>query len=403
MVTNESQKFFVIGQMEELGLTIAEDHLLIEPEGKNTLPAICLAARKIENKYGSSIIGIFSSDHIMDIDAMATIADAQDLAGEFLVTFGIIPKSPHTGYGYIKSGEALGMGYRVSEFREKPDRERAVQYVEQGYLWNSGMFLFNTDVFFSELERYAPDLKHAFTSDRDVHEIYKDISAVSVDYGLMEKSDRVAVVRLAYKWSDLGNFDAMYNEFEKDEYGNVEFGCDSVSKNSTGNIIQSTEEKVVSLIDVDNMVVVDTPDALLVCPRSSSQKVNDIVGVLKQQNDERTSLHRTVYRPWGSYTVMEDSERYKIKKIRVIPGKTISLQLHHHRSEHWIMVSGTACVQVGKEVFFLRQGESTYIKPGVKHRLSNPGKFALEVIEVQLGEYVGEDDIIRFEDEYGRI
>jgi mannose-1-phosphate guanylyltransferase/mannose-6-phosphate isomerase len=402
VVTNESQKFFVIGQMEELGLSLQKNNLLIEPEGKNTLPAICFGMREIEKIFGKSDVGIFSSDHIMDMEAMDTIAAAKDLAKEYLVTFGIVPKSPHTGYGYLKPGEAVGAGYRVSEFKEKPDIEQAKKYVENGYLWNSGMFLFNTEVFSSELSKHAPELLEAFTPDRNINEIYRDISAISVDYGLLEKSDNVAVVRLDVKWSDLGNFDAMYNEFEKDEFGNVEFGCESISKDSYGNIIQSTKEKVVSLIDVDNMVVIDTSDALLVCPRSSSQKVKDIVGVLKDRNDERASFHRTVYRPWGSYTIMEDSERYKIKKIRVIPGKTLSLQLHHHRSEHWVMVTGTACVYVDKKKFFLRQGESTFIKPGVKHRLSNPGKFALEIIEVQLGEYVGEDDIIRFEDEYGR-
>jgi mannose-1-phosphate guanylyltransferase/mannose-6-phosphate isomerase len=403
VVTNESQKFFVIGQIEELGLSLPNNNLLIEPEGKNTLPAICFGISEIEKIFGVSDVGIFSSDHIMDMEAMDTITTAKDLANEYLVTFGIVPKSPHTGYGYIQSGDAVNVGYKVSEFKEKPDVEQARKYVDNGYLWNSGMFLFNTEVFSSELSKHAPELSEAFASNKNINEIYSDIAAISVDYGLLEKSDNVAVVRLDFNWSDLGNFDAMYNEFEKDEFGNVEFGCESISKDSSGNLIQSTKEKVVSLIDVDNMVVVDTPDALLVCPRSSSQKVKDIVGVLKDRNDERASLHRTVYRPWGSYTIMEDSERYKIKKIRVIPGETISLQLHHHRSEHWVMVTGTACVDVGKEKFFLHQGESTFISPGVKHRLSNPGKFALEIIEVQLGEYVGEDDIVRFDDEYGRL
>lgn len=402
VVTNESQKFFVIGQIEELGFSLPGNNLLIEPEGKNTLPAICFGISEIEKIFGVSDVGIFSSDHIMDMGAMDTIAAAKDLAKEYLVTFGIVPKSPHTGYGYIKPGEAVGAGYKVSEFNEKPDIKQAKKYVDSGYLWNSGMFLFNTEVFSSELSKHAPELLETFTSNKNINEIYSDISAISVDYGLLEKSDNVAVVKLDFNWSDLGNFDAMYDEFEKDEFGNVKFCCESISMDSSGNIIQSTEEKVVSLIDIDNMVVVDTPDALLVCPRSSSQKVKDIVGVLKDRNDERASLHtlhRTVYRPWGSYTVMEDSERYKIKKIRVIPGKTLSLQLHHHRSEHWVMVTGTACVHVGKKKFFLHQGESTFISPGVKHRLSNPGKFALEIIEVQLGEYVGEDDIVRFDDE----
>lgn len=403
VVTNESQKFFVLGQMEELELDFPKGNLLIEPEGKNTLPAICFGITEIEKKYDRSVVAVFSSDHIMDIEAMTAIAGAQDLASEYLVTFGIVPRSPHTGYGYIKPGEVAGVGSKVSEFKEKPDAEQAERYVYEGYLWNSGMFLFDTGLFTSELARHAPEILNAFGTDRTIKEIYGNLSPISVDYGLLERSDRVAVVKLDFKWSDLGNFNAMFDEFERDKYGNVVFGCDDASLDSSGNIIQSTENKVVSLIDVDNMVVVDTPDALLVCPRESSQRVKEVVGSLKEKDDERAYLHRTVYRPWGSYTVMEESERYKIKKIRVIPGKSISLQLHHHRSEHWVMVTGTACVEVDGEKYFLCQGESTFIRPGMKHRLSNPGKFALEIIEVQLGEYVGEDDIVRFDDEYGRV
>lgn len=402
MVTNESQKFFVLGQMEELGLDFLKDNLLIEPHGRNTLPAIYFGINEVEKLFGSCVVGVFSSDHIMDIEAMDTIAGAEQLAHEYLVTFGIVPKSPHTGYGYIKLGDAVGAGHKVSEFKEKPGPDEVRQYVDEGYLWNSGMFLLDTDVFLSEVSKYAPDIGKAFRSDRDINDIYNEIPSVSIDYGILEKSNRVAVVGLDIKWSDLGNFDAMYHEFDKDGVGNVVFGCDDASVDSTGNIIQSTENKVVSLLGVDNMVVVDTPDALLVCPRDRCQDVKDVVGALKEQDDERVSLHRTVYRPWGSYTILEDSERYKIKRIRVMPDKTLSLQLHYHRSEHWVVVTGMACVQVDGERYYLRQGESTFIRPGIKHRLSNPGKFALEIIEVQLGEYVGEDDIVRFDDEYGR-
>jgi len=403
VVTNESQKFFVLGQMEELGLDFPTDSLLIEPQGRNTLPAIYLGINKIKKQFGSCVVGVFSSDHIMDIEAMDTIADAEHLAHEYLVTFGIVPKSPHTGYGYIKPGDAVGVGYKVSEFKEKPGNEEAKQYIDDGYLWNSGMFLLDTDVFSSEVAMHAPDIKDAFRPDRDINDIYNEIPSVSIDYGILEKSNRVAVVGLEIKWSDLGNFDAMYHEFDKDGVGNVVFGCDDASVDSTGNLIQSSKNKVVSLIGVENMVVMDTPDALLVCPRDRCQDVKDVVGALKEQDDERVSLHRTVYRPWGSYTILEDSERYKIKRIRVMPDKTLSLQLHYHRSEHWVVVTGMACVQVDGERYYLRQGESTFIRPGIKHRLSNPGKFALEIIEVQLGEYVGEDDIERFDDEYGRV
>lgn len=402
VVTNEQLKFFVTGQTEELGIKFPVDNMLIEPVGKNTLPAIFYGIMKISEKCGRSAVGVFSSDHIVDTAAMTTIAKVQDLAKDYLVTFGIVPKSPHTGYGYIKPGETTGAGCRVLEFREKPDIDQAKQYIGEGYLWNSGMFLFDTVLFSTELARHAGKIYEAFMSSKDIREVYRNIPSISVDHGLLEKSDRVAVVKLECKWSDLGNFDAMYNEFEKTAENNVMFGCDGTSIGSSGNIIQSTKNKLVSLIDVKNMVVVDTDDALLVCPRDSCQKVKDIVGTLRTKKDERAIFHRTVYRPWGSYTVMEDSQRYKIKKIRVTPGKSLSLQLHHHRSEHWVVVSGTACVHVDGKKFFLRQGESTFMRAGVKHRLSNPGKFALEIIEVQLGEYVGEDDIVRFEDEYGR-
>jgi len=402
VVTNESQKFFVLGQMEELGLDLPKDNMLIEPQGRNTLPAIYFGIHEIEKRFGSCVVGVFSSDHILDIEAMDTIAGVEQLAHKYLVTFGIVPKSPHTGYGYIKPGDAIGAGYMVSEFNEKPDPDEARQYVDEGYLWNSGMFLLDTDLFLSEVAKHAQDIGNFFMSGRNINDIYNEIPSVSIDYGILEKSDRVAVVGLDFKWSDLGNFDAMYHEFDKDLIGNVVFGCDDASVDSTGNIIQSTENKVVSLIGIDNMVVVDTPDALLVCPRDRCQDVKDVVRALKEQDDERVSLHRTVYRPWGSYTILEDGERYKIKRIRVLPEKTLSLQLHYHRSEHWVIVTGMACVQVDGKRFYLRQGESTFIRPGIKHRLSNPGKFALEIIEVQLGEYVGEDDIMRFDDEYGR-
>jgi len=401
-VTNESQKFFVTGQIKELRYDVPNENVLIEPKGNNTLPAICFGMREIEKRYGSSVAGIFPSDHILEKSAMRTIAGAEELTPDHLVTFGIVPGSPHTGYGYIKPAEQVGAGYRVSEFREKPVLSEAEKYVKEGCLWNSGMFLFNTDVFFAELKTHQPSVFEAFEAQNDIDKIYKNMPSISIDYGIMEKSNRVAVVRLEEKWSDLGNFDAMYDEFEKDSSGNVVY-CDKVLINSADNLIYSRHKKLVSLIDVSGMVVVDTPDALLVCPRSSSQKVKDIVTELKNKNDERAYLHETVYRPWGSYTILEGSERHKIKNITVMPEKRLSLQLHHHRSEHWVVVRGMALVEIGKKEFFLRPGESTFISGGIKHRLSNPGKLPLEIIEVQLGDAVDEDDIIRFDDEYGRV
>lgn len=406
VVTNEFQKFFVIGQIKELEYDIPVKNILIEPEGKNTLPAICFGMREIKRISGRSVVGVFSSDHILDKSAMETIKNAETLASEYLVTFGVVPRSPHTGYGYVKPAEALGIGYRVSEFREKPELEDAKKYIEEGCLWNSGMFLFDTDVFFAELKNHAPDIYDAFDaygSISDIGGIYDLLPSLSIDYGIMEKSNKVAVVKLDHKWSDLGNFNAIYDEFEKDENGNVVYECDGVLIDSTDNLIYSKPDKIVSLININNMVVVDTPDALLVCPRESSQKVKDVVTVLKERDDERAYLHQTVYRPWGSYTILEKSDRHKIKNIMVMPDKSLSLQMHHHRSEHWVVVKGMACVQVNEKKRFLRQGESTFIRSGEKHRLSNHGKIPLEIIEVQLGECVDENDIVRFDDDYGRV
>lgn len=404
VVTSEKQKFFVYGQIEELGLDLLKENVLLEPDGKNTLPAISFAVREIEKRFGDSTVGIFSSDHILDTNAMQTIAGAETLVDNHLVTFGITPKSPHTGYGYIKPGDALDVGYEVSEFKEKPNLEDARKYVENGYLWNSGMFLFSTGLFRSELQAHAPGLwDEFFNSNQSVEDVYNNIQALSVDYGLMEISNRVAVVKLDHKWSDLGNFDALYDEYDKDERGNVIYDCDDALIDSTDNLIYSKVGKVVSLIDVHDMVVVDTSDALLVCPRRSSQKVKDVVIALKDANDERAYLQQTVYRPWGSYTILESSARHKIKNIMVLPEKTLSLQMHHHRSEHWVVVKGMAYVQVNEKKMFLRQGESTFIRSGEKHRLSNMGILPLEIIEVQLGECVDENDIVRFDDEYGRV
>ncbi|MDD4498693.1 MAG: mannose-1-phosphate guanylyltransferase/mannose-6-phosphate isomerase [Methanosarcinaceae archaeon] len=411
VVTNETQKFFVLGQVKELGYEFPESNVLIEPEGKNTLPAITFGMKVIERQYGESTVGVFSSDHVLDSAAMQTIVDAEELAAEYLVTFGVSPTHPHTGYGYIKPDKSMGCGSRVLEFREKPDFETAKKYIEEGCLWNSGMFLFNTEVFFSELEKLAPDIYAAFSetenkTDRpekmEIARVYAKVPKLSIDYGIMEISDRVAVVKLEHPWSDLGNFAAIYDEFEKDEAGNCINNCDSILLGSGGNVVYSRPEKVVSLIDVKDMVVVDTRDALLICPKESSQKVKEVVTELKARNDERALIGQTVYRPWGKYTVLEKSGMHNIKKIVVLPDHRLSLQLHYHRSEHWVVVKGMACVQVNEKKFFVRPGESTFIRAGEKHRLSNPGTLPLEIIEVQLGELVEEVDIVRFEDEYGR-
>ena len=401
-MTNDSQKFFVTGQIEELGHSIPVENVLIEPEGKNTLPAICYGMTEVKKRFGKAVVGIFSSDHILGKGALSTISKAESLTADDLVIFGIEPECAHTGYGYIKPGEKLGVGNKVAGFREKPDMVTAEEYVKEGYLWNSGMFLFDTEIFFSELKTNAPDVYDAFNSVDDIKGTFSKIEPISIDYGIMERSERVAMVKIEDRWSDLGNFNSIYEEFEKDDDDNIVHQCESVMIGSKGNLVCSRPDKIVSMIDVEDMVVVDTPDALLICPRQSSQKVKDVVSSLKEKDDERVQLHQTVYRPWGSYTVLESSERHKIKNITVMPHKKLSLQMHHHRSEHWVVVEGIACVENDGDRYFLRQGESTFIKAGIRHRLSNPGKVPLEIIEVQLGDYVEEDDIIRFDDEYGR-
>ena len=406
VITNEAQKFLVIGQIKELELSIPEENVLVEPKGKNTLPAICFGIKEIEKKNGKSTVGIFPSDHILSKNTMKTIADAEILASEYLVTFGIVPTCPHTGYGYINISDSIRGnidGYKVSDFREKPDIEDAKRFIEEGCLWNSGMFLFDTSVFFEELKNHQPEIFKLFKESDNIGDIFGNVTNISIDYGVMEKSGRVAVVKLNDNWSDLGNFDAIYNVFDKDDSGNVAYDCDKVLVNSKNNLIFSRPKKVVSLIDTNNMIIVDTTDALLVCPRSSSQDVKQVVTDLKNKNDVRAYLHETVYKPWGSYTLLESSDMHKIKNITVMPGKKLSLQLHYHRNEHWAVVKGTAIVQVDDNEFFLRKGESTFIKEGMKHRLSNPGRIPLEIIEIQLGDVVDEDDIIRFEDDYGRI
>jgi mannose-1-phosphate guanylyltransferase/mannose-6-phosphate isomerase len=402
VVTNELQKYFVIGQIEELGYEIPHENILLEPEGKNTLPAIVYGVSQIEKKYGRSTVGVFSSDHVLDINAMKTIAKAEEITDGYLVTFGISPESPHTGYGYIKPGNSIGIGKKVVEFREKPNLEEAQKYISEGCLWNSGMFLFDTEVFLREVKNLAPAIIDTFEENKDITDIYKKLPKTSIDYGIMEKSSIVAVVEIKNKWSDLGNFAALYNESEKAEDGNSVTTNDNIFLGSMNNYIHSRPDKVVALIDTNDMIVIDTADALLVCPSKSSEKVKEVVDILKKRNDERVLIHNEVYRPWGSYTILENSEKHKIKNISVLPGKKLSLQLHHHRSEHWVVVKGMACVENNGERFFLRQGESTFIRAGSKHRLSNPGKLPLEIIEVQLGEYVEEDDILRFDDEYGR-
>jgi len=397
VVTNEIHQYLARNQIEELGYTISDDHLLTEPEGRNTLPAISWAMQRIRSISSSATVVVFPSDHILGDSALDQIRAAELLSRKYLVTFGIKPTSAHTGYGYIKPGKPLSLGSVVDEFKEKPDERTAKEYVKRGYLWNSGIFLLSTDSFFQELKKYCPDLFSAFTKGHVAD--YRNLDSISIDYGLLEHSKKVAVLTLETEWSDLGTFKALYDIEQHDSEGNVGNAEYLSAKN---NFVQASG-KHVGLIGVHDLIVVDTADALLICDNRHTEQVKQLVNRYNERSDPVTKFHRQVHRPWGSYTVLEETEIYKIKRVSVKPGQRLSLQLHHHRSEHWVVVSGTAEVELNGEPRFLRQGESTFVRSGMRHRLKNPGIIPLEVIEVQLGEYLEEDDIVRFDDEYGRI
>jgi mannose-1-phosphate guanylyltransferase/mannose-6-phosphate isomerase len=396
VVTNDIHLYLVKNQVEELGYTLDNLHLLVEPEGKNTLPAIGWALQRIRKSDPHATAAVFPSDHILGDAALGQIRAAEPVAKKYLVTFGVKPTSPHTGYGYIRPGRKLATGAVVEQFKEKPDEKTAKEYVRQGYLWNSGIFLLSADCFFAELKKYQPGLFQALSKGKDPD--YGSLDAISIDYGLLEHSKKVAVVPLEAEWNDLGTFRALYETEAHDREGNV---GNAEFLSSRDNYVHAPGKRV-GLIGVDNLIVVDTTDALLVCNSRQAEQVKNLVTQYNEKNDPVTKFHRQVHRPWGSYTVLDEGSRYKIKRVTVKPGEQLSLQLHHHRSEHWVVVNGTAEVELNGEKKLLRKGESTFVHSGMKHRLKNPGLIPLEVIEVQLGDYLEEDDIVRFDDEYGR-
>ncbi len=406
IVTNKEYHFRVFDELRDMGIEIPKENVLLEPVGKNTLPAIYWGLKIIHENFGKSKVAVLPSDHLIDVNEkyIKAFKTAEKLAENYFVTFGIKPTRPHTGYGYIKPGEKLEGGYKVAEFKEKPDLETAKKYVEEGYYWNSGMFMFDTELFIEEVKRLTPEIYNAFEEAKSIEEAYELVPDISVDYGIMEKTDKAAVVPLNVYWNDLGSFDAIYEALKKDGNGNAVkikgMKADYLQVDSKNNLIIT--ERLTATVGVENLLIIDTGDALLVASRGESQKVKYIYERLKKRGDERVIVHRTAYRPWGSYTVLEEGDRYKIKRLTVLPGKRLSLQMHYHRSEHWVVVRGTAKAIVGEEEILLRPGESIFIPAGVKHRLENPGKVVLEVIETQIGEYLGEDDIVRFQDDFGR-
>jgi len=406
IVSNTEQYFLALDQLEELHKT--NNRYLLEPIGRNTAPAIALACMALDK---DEIVLVTPSDHLIkdENEYEKVLQKAKELAQENnLVTFGITPSFAETGFGYIEAEN-----FNVRAFHEKPNHETATEYVEAGnYYWNSGMFMFKAGVFLEELKKYSPKIyemsKQALTNDalassndmiRIKHDVMQNIPEDSIDYAVMEKSQKVKVVPSNIKWSDVGSFDSLYDELPKDENNNTK-NEKYIQIDSKNNLIYGSD-RYIATVDVDDMIVVDTGDALLISKKGSSQKVKQVVNEIRKTT-ELHSIHLTGHRPWGTYTILEDSDGYKIKRIEVKPGKRLSLQRHKHRNEHWIVVSGKATVTINEDTFTLNENESTYIKAGDVHRLSNDTNEPLVIIEAQVGSYTGEDDIERLDDDFKR-
>ncbi len=435
VVCNESHRFMVAEQLRAAGHSPAD--IILEPMGRNTAPAVAVAAMQAMTEGYDPVLLVLPADHVIrDAETLcAAISAAKPLAiAGKLITFGIVPTAPETGYGYIRAGEPLEVqgqrpkaqgaiqnskfkiqnceAFAVAEFVEKPDLPTAQKYLDSGgYYWNSGMFLFLASTYLKELERHAPAMIEACR--KSIDGAVRDLDFVrlesgsfcacpsdSIDYAVMEKTTDAAVVPLDAGWSDVGSWSALWEIGEKDEGGNVVAG--DVLLKDTRNSFVRAQDRIVAAIGVRDHIIVETPDAVLVAHRDKVQDVKEIVARLKETGREEALLHRKVHRPWGTYECIDRAERYQVKRITVNPGATLSSQMHHHRAEHWVVVRGTAKITCGEKVLLLSENQSTYIPLGVTHRLENPGKIPLELIEVQSGSYLGEDDIVRFEDKYGR-
>ncbi|MUV15600.1 mannose-1-phosphate guanylyltransferase/mannose-6-phosphate isomerase [Noviluteimonas gilva] len=412
VVANESHRFLVAEQLRQVGAPVPR--ILLEPVGRNTAPAIAVAALQALADGGDPLLLVLPSDHVVaNVDAFrAAVREASNAANDgALVTFGIVPTAPETGFGYIEA-DGAGNGVRpVKRFVEKPDAQTAQQYLDAGgYYWNSGMFLFRASRVLEELERYRPDIvaacRAAFDDakrDGDFVRLDGDAFAAcpsdSIDYAVMERTDAAMVLPVDIGWNDVGSWSALWDVTERDADGNAHHG-DVIAVDTRNSYAYA--RRLVALVGVDDLVVVETDDAVLVARKDRVQQVKDVVAQLKAADRTQVALHREVHRPWGSYDSVDVGDGFQVKRIKVKPGATLSLQSHAHRAEHWIVVRGLARVTRNDEVYDLRANESTYIPIGAKHRLENPGRETLELIEVQSGEYLGEDDIVRYDDVYGR-
>ena len=418
VITNKDYKFHVINQIKDILGEDTNTNILLEPIGRNTAPAIALAVRYLQDKLGvdeNEVVFVSPSDHIVSPTEKFVnyVKKAEDLAKNgFIVTFGVNPTKPETGYGYIEADTSnkINNAYKVKQFHEKPDLETAQKYILSGnYYWNSGMFAFSIRTILDELKRFFPEI-YELISEKSYEEVldnFENMPDISIDYAVMEKTDKAVVFPLELLWSDVGSWDSIYDVMNKDENKNVKTG--KVIDIDTKNSLIIGDERLIATIGIDDLIIVETSDVVMIAKKGEGQKVKELVNRLK--NDEElkhlTEFHTTVYRPWGSYTELEKGERYRIKRITVQPGQALSLQMHYHRSEHWVVIKGTAKVILENEngelkEYFVHENESIYVPKTTKHRLINPGKVPLEIIEVQVGEYVEEDDIVRFDDVYDR-
>jgi mannose-1-phosphate guanylyltransferase/mannose-6-phosphate isomerase len=415
VVCNESHRFLVAEQMLEAGAK--PQAIILEPVGRNTAPAVAIAAMAAvadlpaSSKSADPILLILPADHVIqNVSAFQAAVSVGLKAAEQgkLVTFGVVPTKPETGYGYVRKADGAGPAFPIAQFVEKPDLPTAQRYVDsQEYFWNSGMFMFKASAVLDELRQLAPEIYQAcaqtYTAakrDLDFTRLpQKEFAAspsISFDYAVMEKTQHGVVVPLDAQWSDVGSWSALHEAIPADAHGNVCIG--DVLTSATQNCYLQSTSRLVAAVGLQNHVVVETKDAVLVAPKDRVQDVKDLVAKLKQQGRYETSLHREVFRPWGSYDRIDSGERFHVNRLTIKPGASMSLQLHHHRAEHWIVVAGTARVTRGEEIFLLEENQSTFIPLGVRHRIENPGKIPLHIIEVQSGTYLGEDDIVRYGD-----